>query len=129
MLIVLYYFLSSYCSSNFAIAKVFDFNLFASFFVSVLYVGSLLLFVIAFHICNRFSNYCNSFSFRSFSLLKAMAKSNRKLFFIASKIEKERQLTNSNNFRKSDKEAKKLYDISNRKSFISKDHWNILLVV
>ena len=39
------------------------------------------------------SNYCNSNHRRSFSLLKAIAKSNAILFAMASKIKKERQLS------------------------------------
>ena len=41
----------------------------------------------------RSSNYCDSNSCRSFTLLKALAKSNGNLFAIASKSERERQLS------------------------------------
>ena len=40
----------------------------------------------------NYSNYCNSNSCRSFTLLKALAKSNGNLFAIAFKSEKEQQL-------------------------------------
>ena len=43
----LYCYLYSYCSFKFAIVKSVGHNLFASFFVFILYIGSLLLFCIA----------------------------------------------------------------------------------
>ena len=54
----------SYCTANFATAKVVTLNPFASFFVSVLYIRSWSLFL-----------YCFPYIYRSFSLSKAIAKS------------------------------------------------------
>ena len=48
----------SFRSSNFAIAKVVALNLFASFFVSDLMIGSWLLFCIASYIVIALPNYC-----------------------------------------------------------------------
>ena len=48
-------------------------------------------FLYCFPYCYRSSNYCDSNSLRSFTLLKALAKSNGNLFAIAFKSEKERQ--------------------------------------
>ena len=82
----------SYTSPNFAIAKVVTLNLFASIFMS--FVDWLMAsFLYCFPYSYRSSNYCDSNSCRSFTLLKALAKSNGNLFAIAFKSEKERQLS------------------------------------
>ena len=60
----------SYRSSNFAIAKVVALNIFAWFFVWVLYTGS---FLYCFLYTYRSTNYCDSDKYRSFLLLKAIA--------------------------------------------------------
>ena len=46
--------------------------------------------------------YCFPYSYRSFRLLKALAKSNGNLFAIAFKSEKERQLEDDNFIRRTD---------------------------
>ena len=73
-------------------AKIFALKLVASFFVSVLYVGSLLLFCIAPHMNSYHSSKCNNC--RPFSLLNAIAITNEfcLLFAIAFRSLKERQL-------------------------------------
>ena len=72
----------SYCSSNFAIAKVVAHNLFAAFLTSATVI----------------------------SLLKVITKGNRRLFAIAFKSKKERQLWlyiwKSDNFKESNQEKK-----------------------
>ena len=49
-------------------------------------------FLYCFPYCYHSSNYCDSNSCRSFTLLKALAKSNGNLIAIAFKSEKERQV-------------------------------------
>ena len=84
----LYCSLFSYRSSNFAIAKVVALNLFGdSIMASFLY---------CIPYSYRSSNYCDRNSCRSFTLLKALAKSNDNIFAIAFKSEKERQLKSDN---------------------------------
>ena len=86
----LYCSLFSYRSSNFPIAKIVTLNLnFCMSFV-LWFMAS---FLYCFPYSYRSSNYCDSNSYRSFTLLKALAKSNDNLFAIAFKSEKERQLS------------------------------------
>ena len=82
------------CDSNieiFSIAPplVIALNPFASFFVYVLEIGSWLLFLYCFPYSYRSTNYCDSNSCRSFTLLKALAKSKSTQIAIAFKSEKE----------------------------------------
>ena len=100
----------SYRSSNFAIAKVVAlcFNFCMSFIDW--FIASLLY---CFPYNYRSSNYCDSNSCRSYTLLKALAKSSGNLIAIAFKSEKERNYRyrdswKSENFRKeaNKKEAK-----------------------
>ena len=70
----------SYRSSNFALAKVVALNLlnFCMSFVDWFMASSLFCFPYSY----RSSNYCNSNGSRSFTLLKALTKSNSTLFAI-----------------------------------------------
>ena len=88
--------------SNFAIAKVVDLNLLASFIV-------LASFLNCFSYC-RCDNLCDSNCCRSFALLKTIAKSIRNIFAIASKSENYRYCDSckSDNFRESSQEMKQI---------------------
>ena len=79
----------SYRSSKFAIAKVVALNLFAPFSFIRFVDRFMASFLYCFPSNYRSSNYCDSNSHRSFTLLKALAKSNGNIFAIASKSEKE----------------------------------------
>ena len=78
-----------YHSSNFAIAKVAALNLFASFLYRFCrLVHGLFSILLTLLYSYGSSNYWNSISCRSFTLLKAIAKRNGILFAIASKRER-----------------------------------------
>ena len=64
----------SYCSSNFAIAKVIALNLALYFNSCISFVDWVMAFCFQYSYCS--SNYCDSNSWRSFTLLKALSKSN-----------------------------------------------------
>ena len=88
--------LPSKCGIIFSIAKVVALNVFASIFVFVdWFIAS---FLYCFPYSYRSSNYCSSNSCRSFTLLKALAKSNGNIIAIAFKSEKERDSWKSDNF-------------------------------
>ena len=81
----------SYHSSNFAIAKVIALNC-CCFNFCMNFVDSFMAsFLYCFPYSYRSSNYCDSNSCRSFTLLKALAKSSGNLIAITFKSEKERE--------------------------------------
>ena len=74
----------SYCSTNFAIAKVVVLNIFASFLC-----GFMASFLCCFSYRYYSSKHCNGNCCHSYTLLRALVKSNGNLFAIAFKSEKE----------------------------------------